>query len=98
MEPGKVQKGDHVFYVNLDERSAKLFRVEAQEVIYPGTTHETVIGRTYDVDTSNWIEHHVSCNDYWLSRETALDQAKIKLVDEMQRLRAQAMSLGFHLR
>lgn len=98
MEPGKVQTGDHVFYVAVFERHARLFEVEIAEVLYPGTTHETIKGQTYDVETSGFISHTVSHKDYWVKRDTALDRARIQLIDELQQLRAKAMSLGFFLK
>lgn len=98
MDAGKIQKGDHIFYVAFSERSARLFEVEVQEVYYPGTTHEAVVGHTYDVETGQFVGHNVRHELCWLDKATALDNARIQLINEMQQLRAKAMSLGFHLR
>ena len=98
MESGEVQRRDHVYYVAFTESTARLFRVEVREVLYPGTTHESIVGDTYDVGTGNWIRHEISHESYWPDQATALNMAQAKLVDDMQRLRSQARALGFFLK
>ena len=98
LEAGTVKIGDHVHYVKFIETWGRLYEVRVKEVLYPGTTHERIRGETYDVDDGQFTSHEVPHGEYWSSKLKAVAQVRIRLVHEMQQLRAQAMSLGFFLK
>lgn len=98
MEAGKVKSGDHVHYIKFIENTGHRYEVEVDDVIYPGTRHERIRGKTFDVETGAFLYHEVKHSNYWPDKSKAVADARIQLVDAMQQLQAKAMSLGFFLK